>query len=354
MKKKIIRVIKESGSQKNELCRKEFPYLGNLLLHQIENQEKVKKDLIFGNESHEPILKQDDYRQIRIDTIKKKMENNLTDNDVGNHEQKSDNQYGEVSLEVSNDASSNSHDYENNNDNNNYNNNDNNIYNDNDANNHNDNHNDENNNDNYDSMDDVNEILRNNNNSNLQVSVNKHENLRNIDAKPHDVIELKREILFKFKMLRKSYTTSRIPHLTMNDSYKHMKGLYDDTLHMLTIDSNVENYKSYLLGGFMLTEFLFGKYFNFNMSGFCQQQILQMNKYNKLLIELGEKTYVPKSSWPVEARIVLMIVMNAGMFIVSKLILKNTGSDILNMISNFNMSNVPKSKKMKSPDIHEL
>ena len=73
-----------------------------------------------------------------------------------------------------------------------------------------------------------------------------------------------------------------------------MEAVYNDTVQMLTIDSNVETYKSYLLGGFMLTEFVFGRFLNFDMSGFAQQLNLQMNQYNKLLIELGEKTYVPK------------------------------------------------------------
>ena len=134
-----------------------------------------------------------------------------------------------------------------------------------------------------------------------------------------------------------------------------MEGVYNDTVHMLTIDSNVETYKSYLLGGFMLTEFLFGKFLKFDMTGFAQQQILQMNQYNKLLIELGEKTYVPKNNWPVEARIFLLIAMNAGMFIVSRMIMKNTGSDLLNMMNSMNITNSDAQKTtMRSPDIDDL
>jgi hypothetical protein len=336
------------GDNRMDNYRKNFTYFGDLLLHKIENQNKIKKELVFGGEG-EPILKPEDYRKIRVDTVKQKIVENINKKEQHEqHEQKEQQEQQDVSINNSDVSEEISLDNDNNdngkNDSNNY---DDNSVNDNSVNDNSVNDNVSNDN----SMDAVNKILREDN-SGMQVSVNRHHNLQKIDAKTEDINELKREILFKFKILKKSYPMSKIPQFSMSDSYKLMKGTYDDTIHMLTIDSNVESYKSYLLGGFMLTEFLFGKYFNFDMSGFCQQQILQMNQYNKLLIELGEKTYVPKSSWPVEARIVVMIIMNAGMFVVSKLILKNTGSDLLNMMQSLNMNSARVKKKMKSPDVN--
>ena len=87
-----------------------------------------------------------------------------------------------------------------------------------------------------------------------------------------------------------------------------------------------------------------------DMKGFAQQQMASMSSYKKLLMELGEKSYVPEGSkkWPVEIRLLFLIIMNAGIFVVGKLIMKKTGSNIMNMMSSFNK---PKENKMKGPDI---
>ena len=177
---------------------------------------------------------------------------------------------------------------------------------------------------------------------------------------PDEILEKKRELLFKFKILKKSYPGSTIPQFTLEHDLKEIEQCYQDTIRMLSVDSSVEQYKSYLIGGFMITEFICGKFLNFDMEGFAQQQILQINKYNKLLIELGEKSYVPSGKqWPVEVRILFMILMNAATFIISKLIMKNTGTNLLNMINAMNLgststtsNNMESEEQMKGPDIN--
>lgn len=178
--------------------------------------------------------------------------------------------------------------------------------------------------------------------------------VNNISRSEQEEEDLKREMLFKFDLLKKSYPSGVIPEYTIHTDYNSMKKSYDDTVRRLSLDSTVDNYKQYLIGGFMACEFLLGNFFNLEMQGFTQQQILSMNQYEKLLIELGEKSYVPTGSkWPVELRLLFMVIINAGVFIVSKMILKKTGANLMGMM---NSLNVPKSvqqvkRKMRGPNI---
>ena len=109
----------------------------------------------------------------------------------------------------------------------------------------------------------------------------------------------------------------------------------------------------------MLVEFVLGKWFRFDMEGFTQQQITTIHSYERLLIELGEKSYVDEDSQlPVEVRLLGMVVLNAALFVVSKMIFKRTGSNILNMINamnaNHTTTNAPVNRKkhrMAGPNI---
>ena len=179
-------------------------------------------------------------------------------------------------------------------------------------------------------------------------------NVPNFEENEEDA---KREILFKFELLKKSYPTSIIPEFTIHSDYNTMKKTYEATVKRLSLDSSVETYKTYLIGGFMLCEYILGNFLGFNMEGFTQQQLISMSSYEKLLIELGEKSYVPSGSkWPVEIRLVFLIIMNAGLFIVSKMIMKKTGANLMGMINGMNTSNsVPvqakRKRKMRGPNI---
>jgi len=170
--------------------------------------------------------------------------------------------------------------------------------------------------------------------------------------------DAKRELLFKFDLLRKSYPGSNIPDYTVHTELTTLEKSYTDTVRRLSLDSSVESYKTYLVYGFMGCEFIFGNFLGFDMQGFTQQQIISMNSYEKLLIELGEKSYVPKGSkWPVELRLLFMIMMNAAFFVVSKMMMKKTGANLMGMINNMNskssVSQQPpaQKKRMQGPNI---
>lgn len=170
--------------------------------------------------------------------------------------------------------------------------------------------------------------------------------------------DLKRELLFKFDLLRKSYKEFNIPTFTIHSDLTMMTKAYEDTVRRLSLDSVVETYKSYLIGGFMLIEYALGKWLKFDMKGYTQQQIASMNSYEKLLIELGDRKYVPGGEqWSVEVRLVFLVLINTAFFIVGKMIMKNTGANLMGTINSMNRatnateSAAPK-KKMQGPTIN--
>ena len=167
----------------------------------------------------------------------------------------------------------------------------------------------------------------------------------------------RRELLFKFDILRKKYRGSNIPDFGQFSDLQVMKRTYDVTVRKLSLDSTVETYKKYLLGGFMLVEFGLG-FFKFDISGFAQQQMLSINSYEQLLVEIGEKNYIQGGNqFPVEVRLCLLVLINVSMFLVSK----KVGTNIFGMLRNSNSSpanplNTTEKRKMKGPnlDVDEL
>lgn len=110
--------------------------------------------------------------------------------------------------------------------------------------------------------------------------------------------------------------------------------------------------------GFMVCEYVLGNFLGFDMVGFTQQQVVNMCSYEKFLIELGEKSYVPdgSSKWPVELRLLFLILMNAVFFIVSKMIMKKSGINIQAIVNGMNTPKVStqaekNKRKMRGPNV---
>jgi hypothetical protein len=182
--------------------------------------------------------------------------------------------------------------------------------------------------------------------------------LRNIDNvydtdKNQD--DLKRELLFKFELLRMSYPNAVVPQYSVHTEYKMMLSSYEDCVRRLSLDSSVDNFKQYLIYAFMGLEFVLGKFLKLDMEGFTQQQIVSMSSYDKLLIELGEKSYLPNgSSWSVEVRLLGLVLINTAFFVVSKMIMQTTSVNLMNMMNSMKGKSTTDDKpkrKMRGPDI---
>jgi len=170
----------------------------------------------------------------------------------------------------------------------------------------------------------------------------------------------KRDFLCKLDMLRKKYPeyAQNLPFMTMNNSLKELQNVYYAELRKLEIDSNASDYRQYLIYGFMITEFILGNFLRLDLEGFTQQQLLNMRRYDRLLIELGEKNYVPDGKkWPVELRLVGIIIIQAAAFTAAKMVLKKTGTNLMGMFNaavhtnNASQNQGEPKRKMRQPDV---
>jgi hypothetical protein len=88
--------------------------------------------------------------------------------------------------------------------------------------------------------------------------------------------------------------------------------------------------------------------------------MMSMKQYDRFLIEIGEKDYLPKEKrWPVELRLVIVILINAAIFIISKAILNKTGANLLNMFNSVvtrtqGGGNQQPKRRMKMPDLSDI
>jgi hypothetical protein len=193
-----------------------------------------------------------------------------------------------------------------------------------------------------------------------KVNYNNNGSYRELNPNASDENEYnkKKDLLFKFRLLKKSYKEINIPDFNEYTDLATLEREYNHIVKNLRIDSNVENYKKYLMIGFFGLEYILSTILKFEeIKGFTQQQILNMNQYERILVEIGEKSYVPedKQIMP-ELRLLGIVFINAATFVGTKMLFKGTGSSILNAVMNMpstssTTSTPPPKKKMRGPDI---
>jgi len=130
-------------------------------------------------------------------------------------------------------------------------------------------------------------------------------------------IYLRSEFKVKFGILRSSYPQWEViePHDSLTLDQIH--DLYDHYLKQIMISRETGNYKTYMVIFLMVIEVIGVKFLKLNMSGYTMSQLRIMNRYDSLFMELGEKYLIAGGSdWPVEARIIMMMLFNAVIFLV--------------------------------------
>lgn len=133
------------------------------------------------------------------------------------------------------------------------------------------------------------------------------------------------EYIWRFKILKKKFgdsnTEVKIPEYNEFSDLNAMKLTYDSTIKELYLDDAVESYRMYLIGGSMIIEFVCTQLMDVDLGGFVAHQTKVMHRYNRLLVELGEKSYNQwGSTIPVEIRLIGAILFQAGIFYLAKIV----------------------------------
>jgi hypothetical protein len=182
----------------------------------------------------------------------------------------------------------------------------------------------------------------------LELHQKKKITLNNYSEDDEEVQKERNSVYFKYEVLRRMHPNAHIPEFTMYSDPKLMSQKYEMLTKKLSLESSVENWKRYMIVFVMGCEVLLGK-INFDMEGFAQQQIMSMSTYDQLLVEMAEKSYVPSGSskWSPEIRLLMMLTMNVVLFVVSKMIFKKTGTNLLGTINNVTLRQ--EERNMKEP-----
>lgn len=144
----------------------------------------------------------------------------------------------------------------------------------------------------------------------------------------------KEEYIWRFRILKKKYKNAeeQIPSFNEFSDLQTMKRTYDRTVRELYLDDAVESYRGYLMGGSIIIEFACTQWFDVDLGGFTIHQTKMMYKYDRLLIELGEKSYNQwGSTIPVEVRLLLMILFQAGLFYMAKIVTSRFGTTMADL-----------------------
>lgn len=145
--------------------------------------------------------------------------------------------------------------------------------------------------------------------------------------------DMRLEYFRRLRILKREYPSYTFPAYNEFTSGQDLKRIYDDTYHTVTLDTNVEYYKTFLIVGFFGIEYVATKHFGMaSFSGFANYQFQKMEKYNRLLIELGEKSYMSfANNLPVEVRLIGLLLFDAAIFFICKF-LSNGNNNMIGKI----------------------
>lgn len=132
----------------------------------------------------------------------------------------------------------------------------------------------------------------------------------------------------KLQTLKMSFPDTTIPHNIAELTWEEVRKIYYIQLDRVSINKNVDSYKMMMVIMFMIVEFIGARFVKLDITGFTIHSLRSLHRYERLLIELGEKSYSGfAENWPVEVRLGGMVLVNAIIFVIAKAVFKFSGTD---------------------------
>jgi hypothetical protein len=203
------------------------------------------------------------------------------------------------------------------------------------------------------------------NSGKVSVDANGVRNLDYITPTEEQEATKKRDLLYKFKLLKKKYSQGNIPEFSEHTDIRTLQREFESISKQIEIDVKVAKYKKWLFFAFMGLEFVIKNFFSYqDIIGLANHQSECINEYESLLVEIGEKNYiVDEKQYPVELRLFGAVCMNTAIFVFGRIVEKHLGAKIMSGFSGMmnnqpNQQNQnmppPQKKKMQGPDLDDI
>jgi hypothetical protein len=150
-----------------------------------------------------------------------------------------------------------------------------------------------------------------------------------IDMMPQTEAEKHNYWKTRMQILKSKFPDVTIPK-TVNDlDWSEIRKIYYVEMDRVSITKNVEMYKMAMIVMFFVLEYAGTNYLKIDVKGFSVHSMRSLHRYERLLIELGEKNYSSfADNWPVEFRLGGMVLVSAIIYCIAKYIFKLTGQDM--------------------------
>lgn len=133
----------------------------------------------------------------------------------------------------------------------------------------------------------------------------------------------------RLQILKTRFKDVTIPKDEAELTWQELRKIYYIEMDRVSITKNVDAYRLIMIVGCFVIEYIGYKILKVDITGFGVHSMKSMWRYERLLIELGEKDYASfGENWPVEFRLIGLMLVSAVIFVIAKSLFKATGQDM--------------------------